>query len=530
MKRRALLLLFPLAACSTYATTNGNKTQPVTTNDAGTTAALDASTAADSGSAPVEAGADAASADFTVSAEASLVTVRQLASATVTMDITRAPGTSGAVTVDFQQVPFGASASPVTIPADQTSAVMTLNATSGAVVGDSMVTAHAVLGTTERTATFTLRVSLGRGAIDASYGNNGVVDVKTTDGGVRAWTFGADGSVYAAVRDSTFSHVKASRVTSAGVADASWGDSGGVVVAGPGIYPVAVALDSTKRLLVFGQDLNGGSLYVIRFDAMGHYDPSFNITIAPPAQHAFDAVVIGVAPDDRIVLIGFDTKDDTGHLYQYTASGVADPSFTAPAIPSNNYFDAIAFDAAGNTYLAGNTGLLGTGPIGTAYASIDAKGALRYPVVDEAIDAYSTYYGVAPLPDGRVLLGGAVSSDKNDFSSSFLVTRFTAAGARDMTFGGTGAVTNHFSAGALDVIYDVASDGSVLGVTGQTDNNVVVVGLYDVNGVLDTTFADHGFMMTAPQFPVSNQHVLVTKAGLYFGFVVNDLSVQRLGL
>ncbi|MBN1535819.1 MAG: hypothetical protein JW908_03725 [Anaerolineales bacterium] len=103
------------------------------------------------------------------------------------------------------------------------------------------------------------------------------------------------------------------------------------------------------------------------------------------------------------------------------------------------------------------------------------------------------FYAAALQPDGKIIVVGYSVSGGN---KAFLVTRFTADGALDTTFGSSGMTYSSFGAGD-DQAYDVAiqEDGKIV-VAGSAESTTLlydfVIARYTDAGVLDTTFNPGG--------------------------------------
>jgi uncharacterized delta-60 repeat protein len=106
---------------------------------------------------------------------------------------------------------------------------------------------------------------------------------------------------------------------------------------------------------------------------------------------------------------------------------------------------------------------------------------------------------VAIQSDGKIVVGGTQHSPP----SSFVLARFTVAGAADATFGNNGIVSTAFGGGCNEC------GGSISDLAIQADGKIIAVGLtinlsvadwgmirYNTNGSLDTTFGTGGKVTT----------------------------------
>jgi uncharacterized delta-60 repeat protein len=217
----------------------------------------------------------------------------------------------------------------------------------------------------------------------------------------RAVAIQGDGKIVVAGGDSTDNAgMVIERFNSNGTPDQSFGSGGAVTLyAGLNAQANAVALQSTGEIVVAGTATNSTSypgVALVRLNpANGHVDSAglFNLG---PLSTANSAAVQG---DDKIVIGG--SQRDSGlqvtnvMAARFNAAGTAlDPSFGS----------------------------------GGAFASQFATNGA----------AFSSFYGVALQPDGKVVLAG-MAYDGNT-GANMLVARYTSAGAPDAGFGSSGVV------------------------------------------------------------------------------------------
>jgi uncharacterized delta-60 repeat protein len=523
VKRHRVLLLLPFLAwpaCSTYDTTSAHSAP---SNDAGPSL-LDAS-APDSGAVVVDAStsdADAAIAqDFSLSVALPANLLIHGGTATVSVEVIRAPGTTAAITVDLQDLPTGVTSTPtVTVAPDQTTASFTLTTSPGVALGTTVAEAHATLGTIERTTPFNVVVGSDRGLVDSTYGaGNGVAVIS---GDTPAFEFGPDGAIYAAIAVQN-GPPQAKRFTNAGVADPGWGIGGAAsATGGPTFSPARLAIDGTGRLFVAGEDQNG-NVYVIRFDSTGHYEPSFQIKITPTAGQSWNVFAIAIGGDGRILILTADQGTQTENIFQYTSAGIVDANFTAPVVSQAQDYIAATIGADGNAYLAGALDKQGT------LTSFDAKGTFRYPTVEDSLDApLAAFNAVVALPDGSVFAGGYINTDTLTLNEAFAVGRFTSTGARDKTFGANGVATTKLHVDSSDTILSISSDGSSVVAVGRSVNDTIVVAMYGANGLLDPTFATSGIATMPPVLAFDDAKVVLTKTGVFVAYTTDALTVRHL--
>ena len=158
-----------------------------------------------------------------------------------------------------------------------------------------------------------------------------------------------------------------------------------------------------------------------------------------------------------------------------------------------------------------------------------------------------TVHGLALQPDGKILAGGGSFLDTVVLrpNSDFMLARFTADGAADLSFGVAGVVTTDFDMESWDVPHALAlqSDGNILlgGSTNAGNGPGVLFGADDLglarytpDGMLDGAFGDGGTVIVDGGSMVEGIRDLalgpagtITVAGLANGERRGDLLVAR---
>ncbi|MGZ4136650.1 MAG: hypothetical protein ACXVPX_03685 [Actinomycetota bacterium] len=228
--------------------------------------------------------------------------------------------------------------------------------------------------------------------------------------------------------------------------DTSFGRSGKVVTdvtkRGDGVN--AVAITSTGRIVVAGTSKDGARFAIAQYRTDGSLDRTFgdhgivqtNVTDANDVLHG-----VAVQPDGEIVVAGQAGTGPRFVVARYTADGVLDPTF-------------------------GGDGMVST--------SFEAKGG------DAAV-------AVAVLPDGEILAAGVAHT--NCSCERYAVARYDTDGRLDRTFGTDGKATVHFRSGGEPGAMAVAADGSIVLVGGNVpDVDKFQVTRFTADGAIDTTF------------------------------------------
>jgi uncharacterized delta-60 repeat protein len=439
----------------------------------------------------------------------------------VTATVQRTNGFAGAVQVALQGLPDGVSAPPVTIPADATSAVVTLHADIAA--PHSLPTAATATGTSgNATVTRPLTVTAGGlpGAVDTSF-NGGTQRVPVSEGEsyATAMAVQADGKVVTVGMTSTIAggtDIAVVRHLRDGTLDAGFGNGGKVVTSvGPGrasdeAYAVAVQPDG--RIVVAGATDNGASkldFALVRYLPDGALDTGFGsggkvvTTFGADTDRAYALVL---QADGKIV-VGGDTYSGAATgvdfaLARYNADGTLDGGFGN----GGTVVSAIRQHAARESVyalalqpVAGETRIVAVGGEGdfvaaryTASGQLDTSfghgGALAGIFGNASIGAARA---VVAVPGEQLVLAGHVGHD-------FSLVRLNADGTLDAGFGTGGKVTTAVSTTNWDEATALVrqADGKLVAggwvYEGNSSSGNFAVVRYEADGTLDATFGNGG--------------------------------------
>jgi uncharacterized delta-60 repeat protein len=195
------------------------------------------------------------------------------------------------------------------------------------------------------------------------------------------------------------------------------------------------------------------------------------------AGRFYDAVV--ALPDNRYVVASTSGPDGSAWVQRYTATGAGAADGARLTLGATS-LHALALAGDGSVFAAGES-ISATssaarqmlvakiGPAG-ALAAFGTGGIARTTVAGGT----DTGQAIALLPDGRVLVGGSANLAGK---TAFALTRFTAAGERDDTFGTHGQTVTPFGTPAVNgYITGMALSGSLLAVSGRlTDATGLIV-------------------------------------------------------
>ena len=374
---------------------------------------------------------------------------------------------------------------------------------------------------------------------------------RRTGGGVTATTFVILAASLLAI---------ATAQASPGELDASFGGDGRQTADfGGHDHGSALAIQDDGKIVVAGR--SGAGFRLARFRADGSLDPAFSgdgMVTEPGA--AFSARFVAIRADGKIVVAGESGTDFA--LARYGTDGSLDPAFAGGALTTDlggsDYAQAVAIQADGTIVVAGSSdgdfalarysadgrldmtfagdGLVTTDVGGSDHAqavaieggeivvagvsdgdefalaryradgSLSGDGPVTTPLGGQTANA------AAIQPDGAVVVVGAIAvvpTDPYAFPHDDLaVTRYTANGALDTSFGIGGKQTADFGYGyaANDVGTALAlgADGKIVvaGWTAMVDwvftsGRDFVLARYAPDGSPDALFGDGGRMLTS---------------------------------
>lgn len=396
-----------------------------------------------------------ASFDLTLSADRLPVVTGTGASLTV--NVVRKSGFTGAVTLTLTGRPTGASGNAVTIAEGQTSGAVTVSAAANAPHSQPTAVTLTVTATGARNVTKAVTVTVRgpAGSLDTTFGSGGIAITPVGAGEDVPHAVAAQPDGKLIVVGSSASNVSDDfailRYTRDGTLDLSFGNGGKVLIdfAGKADTARAVALQSDGKIVVAGGATDAGNeerFGVARLNTNGTLDPSFGqggrVVTSFPGSSGDRANAVLVQPDGSVVVGGSASFASSASgmdfaLARLTASGGPDASF--------------------------GTGGRVTTPIGASGAN-------------------DTVYALA-WQNGRIVAAGG--------EGDFKVARYTAAGALDASFGTGGKVGSVFGGtiGAANAVQVDTQNRLVL--AGQRQNDTAAARLTE-NGAPDPGFGDGG--------------------------------------
>ena len=377
-------------------------------------------------------------------------------------------------------------------------------------------------------ATITLNVGnallrfTGNGAVDTTFGNNGLVTPPSSfDATSYIYTrFSAlvarpDGRLIpVGARDGGFA---VTTYLADGTPDASFAVAPTEAVqldTGSSVAFQAIAPHADGRIVAAGTGFDGRRyICLATFTADGAPDASFDvdgrvISRALGTRGSVQAIIPLV--DGKVVVAGSSLKTNNvleGEalaLARFDASGALDPTFGTSGITKISAATGSASLSAAARQPDGRIVVTGTGYGGMAYlARVTADGMPDATFGTNGLVTSSmsaSFNAVTILGDGKILVAGSTAGSNRDL----LLVRFTAAGAIDATFGNGGMVQADLGAlsGDYGIAIAVLDNGRILvggvsnAATGEWPGLAVARFLSD--GSLDTTFGVLGKSYVAP--------------------------------
>ncbi|HQV51953.1 MAG: T9SS type A sorting domain-containing protein [Flavobacteriales bacterium] len=302
-----------------------------------------------------------------------------------------------------------------------------------------------------------------------------------------------------------------------GTTDPSFGNNGAIIHSFGDGNEIAssIALDVQGRILVCGTAYSDvanttSDIFIARFLANGNLDGSFNdgsgflIRSVHQTEDGEQGHVVIAQPDGKIMMVG-----QTGpSLYpeilheRYLEDGTLDSTLEGDgsSLPYTGTSRAHALagklDGNGNLLLAGYASLIGSSERKMLLFSINPDGSITNDfgasngvTLNTAESNTNLAYAIAITPNGNVLLGGVRIGDR----SEQMISRYTADGLVDNSFGTDGSVFLNTTTPYSDVVNDILvdSDGKIL-VAGSFGNAMQgrnwVVSRLNADGSYDLTF------------------------------------------
>jgi uncharacterized delta-60 repeat protein len=220
------------------------------------------------------------------------------------------------------------------------------------------------------------------------------------------------------------------------------------------------------------------------------------------------AYAIANYPGDRVLVVGWVTDLTASRILvnRFLADGSADTSCNGTGEFIDTVNDAVASDVVvlsdGSFVVAGTIQINNKGTLFVAKFTSTCN--LDGTFGTTGIATYSALLGssgraLVVQSDGKIIVVGDESSTVSDSSDQrVLVTRFSALGALDTSFGSNGRFISSSNEKGLaqDVVID--SSGRIIftgSIVGTVAPDAAIIGRLTSNGLLDSTFATQGYLI-----------------------------------
>lgn len=236
-----------------------------------------------------------------------------------------------------------------------------------------------------------------------------------------------------------------------------------------------------------------------------------------------------VLPDDTFIVCGYAVQHAV--LKKFHADGTPFLNFgtngTVQA-PNNVLFKSLCIQPDGKIVVGGSFGITNLGDNfcvmrfnsdGTVDDEFGENGLSWVSIsnLDDAIQA------IAIDNSGRIVAAGYSDDSGNSLFSEVTLTRFTADGLFDATFGTNGVVTTSYTDSSTDNVYAMIMLPDDRFITGGRINGDMALTKYNKDGDLELSFSDDGFSIIEPGTGESGVFDLVLQpdnkivaAGYYF--------------
>jgi uncharacterized delta-60 repeat protein/uncharacterized repeat protein (TIGR01451 family) len=342
------------------------------------------------------------------------------------------------------------------------------------------------------------------GALDTTFGGNGVVTLDFNGGNDRIWglVMQSDGKIVVAGESfnptTSNTDFALARFNADGTPDATFGTAGRATTdhlgANNSAYSVALSGSNIVVAGVVSNPLGNRDFMVARYNSLGALDPTFNALGGTPGYvitgfNGFDDVAraVAVQTDGKIVAGGYARNslgDDDFAAVRYNTDGSLDNSFGINGLITTNFEDGSADQAFGmalDSSAPQKIILVGTAlPVGGkrdfALVRYNANGGLDSTFSSDGIQTTDLSDGntdiahsVAVQPDGKIVVAGfSIVGNAEDFA----LARYNATGAPDTGFGSSGKRLTSIA----------TSNDRAYGVVVQPDGKIVAAGFTTLPG------------------------------------------------
>ena len=295
-----------------------------------------------------------------------------------------------------------------------------------------------------------------------------------------------------------FNYFFLARFNADGTVDSSFGTNGRVStrVSNGGTYLAdAAMLQSDGKIVVVGEDLTGGNIALFRYNTNGALDNTF-ATGGKLITEYIHPSSIAIQSDGKVVIAGTVALDFA--INRYNADGALDNTFgtngkvTTNLGPDKDKIKDIAIQADGKIVAAGSSGNKSTNLTEFALVRYNTNGTLDNSfgtggILTANIDGNPNIItSMALQADGKIVVTGNTWLSGPP-SLNLLIVRFNANGTIDNNFG-TNGIINYGDVRNLQQFVKIQVDGKILVAADGTYNLL----RYNTNGTLDNSFGTNG--------------------------------------
>jgi uncharacterized delta-60 repeat protein len=375
------------------------------------------------------------------------------------------------------------------------------------------------------------------GSLDATFGNKGIVALSGPVQQTNAVAIQPDGKIVVAAAGivGTESAAVLARLNTDGTLDTSFGSGGYVTFSnsfGVGSF-FALALQPDRKIVA----AEAGSLQVVRVPPNGTFDQSFGAAGAtPPIQNVVCTGGSLVLQSNGKILVAYIGGGVPGGIVRFTSAGQLDASFGNKGFAAltqqnpNGPVLRMALTSDGHILVA-NLLQVSFQPIFYPYFPDpyvnDPPGWLVRYNSNGAVDTTFGANGYVPTfpseamvqqTNSGILFAGGITSSLTSLPTEFPnpigfgISRYTASGALDTTFGAGGATVTSLgqeSPYSAALAVTVQANGEIItgGFAGSMGSNPyapppfsIALARYTSSGALDHTFGANGVVIT----PITN--------------------------
>jgi uncharacterized delta-60 repeat protein len=333
------------------------------------------------------------------------------------------------------------------------------------------------------------------GTLDSTFGSGGIVTI-TNVSSFYALAIQPNGLIVAAgsTAPSSDNVVFLARLETNGTLDSSFG-TGGItttqaIPSGPYGASGALALQANGEILVAA----GNPGVMGRFTSSGQLDTTFGTGGVANLAYGGPTQIVPLKNGKILVAAGVSEPAPAatpGIISRYNSTGSLDSTFGAAGmVASVTSASAMTLQSGGRIVVAGAlTSKIATPPasndtgFGIARylpngASDNSFGSRGLAIIDfGTVNPLSGAFALGIQSSGEIVAAGAAAQGQMQlgFNSAFALTRVTAAGLLDTTFGSAGIVTTTLESGSGIYSY-------VAGLAVQSNGDIVVAGTTDILG------------------------------------------------